>query len=152
MQGVYTFQYQATSVNSSRTLMYVTAPGTQVLEILSAKVTEANVTATEQVECMVSRITSLGTPTATTVTATLTEPTTPAFGGACKANVTANEPTYGATPIDQNAYPNVAGYLYDPLPEERPIVAPSASVGIKLLTAVANTYTFDITITVRAIG
>ena len=152
MQGVYTFQYQITSVNAAKTLLYVAPSATQALEILSAKVTQTNITASEQLECMISRITSIGTPTATSITATLTEPTTPAFGGTAKANVTASEPTYGSVQIDQNGWANVGGYFYDPLPEERVIIAPGAYVGLKLLTSPANTYTLDVTMTVRCIG
>ena len=152
MQGVYTFQYQITGVNSARTLLYLAPPSTQAMEILSAKVTQTNVTASEQLECMVSRIATIGGPTATTISPTLTEPTTPAFGGTAKANVTASEPTYGSVQIDQNGWPNVGGYFYDPLPEERVIIAPGAYVGLKLLSTPSNTYTLDCTMTVRCIG
>lgn len=152
MQGVYTFQAQITSVTAAKTLLYIAPSATQAMEILSAKVTQTNVTAAEQLECMISRITSIGTPTATAVTATLTEPTTAAFGGTAKANVTASEPTYGGVQLDQNGWPNVSGYFYDPLPEERVTIAPGAYVGLKLLSTPSNTYTLDVTMTVRCLG
>jgi hypothetical protein len=46
----------------------------------------------------------------------------------------------------------VAGYYYDPKPEELAVIAPSASVGLKLLTTPVNTYTFDVVITIRELG
>ena len=152
MQGVYTFQYQITGVNSARTLLYLAPSATQTMEILSAKVTQTNITASEQLECMISRITSIGGPTSTTIAATLTEGTTAAFGGTAKANVTASEPTYGSVQLDQNGWPNVGGYFYDPLPEERVTIAPGAYVGLKLLSSPVNTYTLDCTMTVRCLG
>jgi hypothetical protein len=33
------------------------------------------------------------------------------------------------------AVSRLAGYYYDPLPEERPIIAPGATVGLRLTTA-----------------
>jgi pyruvate/2-oxoglutarate dehydrogenase complex dihydrolipoamide acyltransferase (E2) component len=94
MQGVYTASYQITSVTTSKTLMYVTAPSTGVVQILSAKVTETNVTTNEQLEFRLAKIATLGTPTATTLTPKPTESKSPAASSTVKGNVTASEPTY----------------------------------------------------------
>jgi hypothetical protein len=52
-----------------------------------------------------------------------------------KADVTASEPTYASIGIDEQGVSSLAGYRYDPMPEERPIIAPSATVGVKLNAA-----------------
>jgi hypothetical protein len=153
MKGVYNAQYQATTVSSARTLLYLTAPSTKVVEILSISVTNANITAAEQLDIFFSKITSLGTPTATTVTPRPTETGDQACGSTCKANVTASEPTYESPPyVDRQGPANVAGYYFDPLPEERPTIAPSDTYGVKLATSVGNSYTLDINVRFREIG
>jgi len=158
MRGVYTAAYQITGVTTSKTLMYLTAPSTAVVEILSAKVTDANVTTAEQLDIGIAKIATLGTPTATTLTPKPIEAGSSSAGSTVKGNVTASEPTYEvdgssiALFIDHQGASNMAGYYYDPLPEERPIVSPSASIGIKLLAVPSNSYTLNVVLTFREIG
>jgi len=158
MRGTYTASYQLTGVAAAKTLLYLTAPSAAVVELLSAKVTNVNVTTAEQLDIGLAKITTLGTPTATTLTAKATEGGSGAAGSTVKANVTASEPTYEvdgasiALYLDRQGMNNLSGYFYDPLPEERPAVAPSASVGIKLLATPSNSYTLDVELTWREIG
>lgn len=153
MRGVYNCQAQITSVSTSRTLAYITAPSGKVVEILSASVTDANITAAEQLDIGFGIISSLGTPTATSITPRPTEKGDQAAGSTTKVNVTASEPTYTGEPFtDRQSPPNTSGYFYDPLPEERPIIQPGDSYGLKLLTAPGNTYTFNVNLRFREIG
>ena len=55
-------------LNSARTLLYITAPATRCVEILSAKVTDASNATNQQLECCWQQIGTLGTPTATPLT------------------------------------------------------------------------------------
>ena len=158
MRGVYTASYEISSVSTAKTLLYLTAPSTAVVELLSAKVTQRGVTTPEQLDIGIAKISTLGTPTATTLTSKPTEGGTSAAASVVKGNVTASEPTYevdgGSIPlyIDHQDPNNLGGYYYDPLPEERPVVAPSGSVGIKLLTAPSTAYVLVVALTFREIG
>lgn len=158
MRGTYTASYQITGVNASKTLLYITAPSTAVVELFSAKVTNANIAAIENLDIGIAKITTLGTPTATTLTPKPTEGGSNASGSTVKGNVTGSEPTYEvdgssiAQFVDRQGFNNQVGYFYDPLPEERQVVAPSATYGIKLFTSPTNTYTLNVEITYREIG
>jgi len=68
MRGVYTASHLITGCNSARTLLYITAPSSQVVEILEASVTNADTETNEQLRCTWQDISTLGTPTATTLT------------------------------------------------------------------------------------
>jgi hypothetical protein len=153
LKGVYNAQYQASGVNTARTLLYLTAPAAKVVEVLSVSVTNVNVTAAEQLDIIFSKITTLGTPTATTIVPRPTETGDQACGSTSKANVTGSEPTYENPPyVDRQGASNAGGYYYDPLPEERPTIAPGDSYGVKLAGTPASTYTLDINVRFREIG
>lgn len=159
MQGVYTASYRISGVTTGKTLLYLTAPATAVIEILSASVSNENNETNEQALFVLQRITSLGTPTATTVTPADTEPLSAAAASTVKANVTASEPTYGA--IAQNAdivgafglagIPSLSGWFFDPTPEERVYVPPSGSIGIRSVNTILSA-DLVVTLTWREIG
>ena len=91
------------------------------------------------------RITTLGTPTATTITPGKTESSQGA-SSTVKANVTASEPTYGA--IAQGAaivdvaglvgFPDLSGWFFQPTPEERNTFSAGDSWGLRLLNAMTS--------------
>lgn len=138
MRGVYIAHTEISGVNSARTLMYLTAHSLSVIEILSISVTNADVETNEMISAGLFRISALGTPTATTLTAIeKSEEGTSDTTATIKTNVTASEPTYNTNPLDKQGTPNLAGYFYDPTPEERPTVSPGKSIGIRLLSAPA---------------
>lgn len=159
MRGVYVASYRIAAHTAAKTLMYLTAPAAAIVEILSARVSNESNETNEQIAACLQRITTLGTPTATTVTAAKTEAGSAAAASTVKANVTASEPTYGA--IAQGAdildvfglagQPSLGGWEYVPLPEERLYIAPSGSVGIRLLAAV-TAFDLDVVLTFREIG
>lgn len=156
---VYSAAYRISGVTAAKTLMYLTAPSTAVVEILSASVTNESNETNEQIACALQRITSLGTPTATTVTPADHENLSPSASSTVKANVTASEPTYGA--VAQNAdivgafglegASSLGGWDFNPMPEERVIVAPSASIGLRLLNAITSA-DLVVRLTFREIG
>jgi hypothetical protein len=157
MKGVYTASYQITGVTgAAKTLMYITATSSAVVELLSASVTQIGVTAEEQLDFRLAKISTLGTPTATTITPKGSETST--AGSTVKANVTASEPTYeqdGSSidlSIDRQGSSSLSGYFYDPQPEDRPIIPPSGTVGLKLVSSPTNTYTLNVQIKFREIG
>jgi hypothetical protein len=123
-----------------------------VVEILRARVSNANNETFEQAEFSLHRITTLGTPTATTVTPVKHEKGSPAAASTVKGNVTASEPTYETDgPIDAQGVSTANGWIFDPLPEERPVISPSESHGVRLLSNIAST-NLKVSLTFREIG
>lgn len=159
MQGVYSAAYRISGNTAAKTLMYLTAPATGVVEILSASVTNESNETNEQIACALQRITNLGNPTATTVTPADHESLSAAASSTVKANVTASEPTYGA--ISQGAdivgafglegAASLGGWYFDPTPEERVLVPPSGSLGLRLLNAITSA-DLVVRLTFREIG
>jgi hypothetical protein len=138
MQGVYTVASKIAGVTAAKTLFFLTAAATSVVEIISVSVTNANNETNEQLEIKCAEITTLGTPTATTVTPHPTEKGSAAAEATTKVNVTASEPTYASVPDNHQGVASLGGYFYTPNPEDRPVVSPSGSWGVKLENAPAS--------------
>lgn len=137
MRGVYTASIKGSGVNSARTLVYVTAPATAAIEIIRAWATNGSNETNEQIECVLQRVAS-GAPTATTITPAKHENGDQASAATSKGNVTAADFAYTAnTEIGYMGVPSLPGYYYDPLPEERPIIPPSGTIGLRLLSTPA---------------
>lgn len=135
MRGVYTASYKINGLNTARTLMYCTAAATHVVELVSVRLGNASEELNTQIECCLQKVNALGTPTATTVTPAKDEAGDQAAVAVVKANVTASEPTYVAnTEVGYDGEASLAGYLYEPLAGERPIIAPGATWGFRLLS------------------
>lgn len=132
--------------------MYITAPATGVIEILSASVTDENNTTNQQLECTLQRVTTLGTPTGTAVTAAKHETLDGASAATVVGNVTASEPTYTAnTDIGHEGFPSLSGWFFQPVPEERPIIPPSATMGLRCIST-PTSQDSQVRITYREIG
>jgi hypothetical protein len=151
---VYTVNYRVAALAAARTLVYCTAAATHLLELLYTEVSNESNETNEQVVLAWQRITTLGTPTATTVTPTKAEKGDQAAASTWKANVTASEPTYGAIAqggaivdaVGLKGVPSLGGYIYAPAPEERQMFAASDSWGLRLLNAPTA---FDLVLEVR---
>lgn len=153
MRGVYRASVQATGVTAAKTLLYVTAPATAAVEILSASITNVSNETSEQLEAALDRVSSLGTPTATTLTPSKTENGDQVAGSTVKGNITASEPTYASNSQQgKEGFPSVGGWRYQPVPEERMIIPPSGTVGLRLLTTSLTSCDFDVEIVFREIG
>ena len=153
MQGVYTASYDISAV-TARTLMYITAASTCVVKILKAVVTMRSDAAGEQVACGFQRVTTLGTPTATTVTPVAHENASATAASTVRGNVTASEPTYNtSSTFDKQGITNTLGFLHAPVEEEDFIyIPPSATVGLKFLEAATTAPDVTVTITFRELG
>lgn len=154
MRGVYRASGTITGVTTAKTLIYLTVPSDEVIEILSARITCEDEDTSEQIKAELNRIATLGTPTATTITPKPTEEGDSAWTGTAKLNVTVSEPTYDAygNAIASGGANKLAGWEYLPMPEERAIIAPSDNVGLRLIDAIANSSDLTAEITFRAIG
>jgi hypothetical protein len=154
MRGVYRLVDTIAAVTTAKTLLYIETSATKPIEILSARVTCQDESTSEQIFCELNRITTLGTPTATTITPKPTEEGSAAFGGTCKANVTASEPTYDgeSDAIASGGANKLGGWEYLPMPEERPIVGVNDDVGLRLIDAVPTSSDLTAEIVFREIG
>lgn len=155
MRDVYIASVDISSVSAAKTLMYITAPATMCIELLEATVTNRSSSTSAQLEASLARITSLGTPTKSDLAASAvvkTEVGSANTSATVAYNVTASEPTYAANAIDKQGFNNLAGYRYDPLPEERAIIPPSATVGLKLSANPSASFDCTVQIVFREIG
>ena len=154
MRGVYRASATISAVTTAKTLIYLTAPSTAVLEILSARITCQDEDTSEQIFAELNRIATLGTPAATALTPKPTEEGSAAAQTIAAYDVTASEPTYDAITdaIASGGANKLAGWEYVPLPEERAIIKPSDSVGLRLIDAIANASDLTAEIIFREIG
>jgi hypothetical protein len=132
--------------------MYITVPSTCVAELFGVNVTQSSVVSAEQLDIGIQKVSSLGTPTATSVTPRPTEGISGASTCTVKANVTGSEPTYSGEVFGRQGVANVAGYFFDPLPEQRPILGVSTTYGVRLFSTPGSSYTIDVEISWREIG
>jgi hypothetical protein len=133
MRGVYEASFQISALSAAKTLAYITAPSNKVVEILSASVTNADNETNEQLEIGWSKISTLGTPTGTTITPTKMEQGDQAASSTVKGNVTGSEPTYASAPsieVGREGVPSLGGWRYAPVPEERLVIAGGDSWGL----------------------
>lgn len=154
MRGVFRLVDTISGVTTAKTLLYITVPSDAVIEILSARITCQDEDTSEQIMAELNRISSLGTPTKTDITAKPTEEGAAAFGGTGHSNVTASEPTYDgeSDSIFSGGANKLGGWEYVPLPEERVIISPSDNVGLRLIDAIANSSDLTAEIIFREIG
>lgn len=153
MGRIYSALIHATSVDTARTLLYLTAPADGVLKIINAEVAAADDDVNEQMDIGFQRVNALGTPTATALTPTPHSVGDAAFGGTAAGNVTASEPTYLAnTEIGRMGASSLGGWQYRPADDERPEVSPSATLGLRLITAQDTAKDLQVVVVFEEIG
>jgi hypothetical protein len=153
MRGVYEARISIAGLTQAKTLAYLTAPANKVVEILSIEVTNASNETNEQLKCQWNLITSLGTPTGTSITPTKLEQGDQSAGSTVVGDITASEPTYSASVIQgEKGWASLAGYQFSPIPEERPVVAGGASWGLRNMTAPGSGFDAAVVIRFREIG
>ena len=144
MRDVYSWIYKISGVTAAKTLMYCTTDTVAHCEVLRLWVGNLGNDTNEQWDIRFESISSLGTPTATTISAMQHEYNSGTALTTVKANVTASEPTYNGSAADLQSVgyegsSGLAGYLWVPQPEEKLLLHPSSSWGLRLLTAIAST-------------
>ena len=151
MRGVYTAEHDV-AVTGDITLMYVQSPSDMVLEILGASITNQDVDTSEQLHCGLYRVDTVGTPSGTSITPQKHENGDVASTVTAWAALSEEPTTYDTLAFDQQGFNNLAGYRYDPIPEERPVISPGGAVGLRLLTAPSASHTLNMQIIFREIG
>jgi len=135
MRGVYTASIDISGLASAKTLLLIQAAATCVIEILSVHVTNLSNETNEQLPVGLFHVTTIGSPTGTSVTPEKHEKLDAASVATATGNLTGEPTAYAANPIDKQGIASLSGYHYDPIPEERPIVPPSGAIGLRLLAA-----------------
>lgn len=155
MRGVYTVAAEITALATAKTLLLGQCPSTMMLEILSAKLTDANQSTVEQWEVGLYNVSTVGSPAGSSISSVNIQATEPA-GAATSItwlyNLTTEPSAYASLPIDDDGVTNIAGYRYNPMPEERRIIAPSAYFGLRLISTPTNSFKAKAQITYREIG
>jgi len=152
MRGVYNLTANIESVTTPKTLLWFQTPSDMVVEILSASVTNSGNATSEQLEAALLEVSTLGTPVFNVAANTKkSESGDVAMSVVASGDATTEPTTYESDPIERKGFNNLAGWYYEPVPEERVAISPSKSVGLKLLSAPTST-TFNVSIKVREIG
>lgn len=152
MRGIYTASIEIASLSAAKTVLLIECASTKIIEILSISLTNENQTTAEQLQIALLRVTTKGSPAGTTANSAVSEIGTAATGATVLGDLSAEPTTYAAPPLYQEGVNNLAGFHYDPLPEERPTIAPSGLVGLKLLANPTNAFKCVATITYREMG
>lgn len=151
MRGVYTAEYQISSLTGTKTVLVLMAPTTAVIEVLSASLSNTNNDNSEQYEAGIYYITNSNGATGVAVTPRHHEQGSGGGNATSSGNMN-TEPSYGSVAIDHQGFNNLAGYRYDPIPEERPIIGPSGGIGLRLLANPVSGFNAVAQIVYREIG
>lgn len=146
MRGVYTSEAKLSAWAVARGLILIQAPAGKVVEIISAHIGDVGTNVTnQQLEARLSRVTTLGSAAGTANTPNPEEVGDQAAGSTIITGLTTDITTYGAN-IDHQGFASLAGYQFNPLPEERPIIQPSAYLILALVVAPTS---FDAVVQVK---
>ena len=152
MRGVFTATVAISGLDASKTLIYITAPANKPVKILGAHIGNSSVETNEQLLATFKRVSSLGTPTGTSLTPTKHELGDQAAASTVVGNVTASEPTYSSnSEFGRQAFASLNGYHFQPTPEEQPIIQGGETVGL-VLESTPTTFDAVVTVTFQEIG
>lgn len=138
MRGVYTASIDISALSANKTVLLIQAASSCVIEIISASITNLDTETSEMLSVGLFHVTTLGSPTGTSVTPEKHEKLDATSVATCTGNLTAEPTLYSSNPVDKKGVSNLSGYYYDPIPEERPIVPPSGAMGLRILVAPAS--------------
>lgn len=138
MRGLFNASFAIAGLTTAKTLGYLTTPSSKSIEIVRIEIENGSNETNEQIAVSLKKVSSLGTPTGTTLTPAKTTDGDQSAGTAGKYDVTANEPTYSDVLI-RYGFGTLYGLEKDL--SMTPIeVPPSTTVGI---TLDANCSAFD---------
>lgn len=127
-----------TSIN----VIQLTAPSTAVVEIMRVWIEQSTSTTSAMADAKLCRLSAAGT-TNTTFTAAKMEPGAPTAGSTVVTTSTAGTAT---DTLAAESFNILNGWLWIPVPEERPVVAPSGIVAVIFTaTPTAATYRYGMT-------
>lgn len=152
MGRIYSATFEEVAVTAAQDLIEIVAPSDAVVVIHSVSIsqsTEAGDAQSEMLNLLYHRGSTSGSG-GTTVTPAPMNAGDAAFGGTCEANNT-TQGTEGTILRAEN-FNVLAGYIWQPTPEERMVVSPSSRLIIELQTAPADSVTMSGTVVFEEIG
>jgi len=150
--GVYVVNLTAVSVSGAITLIQVKAVTTNPHEIIRASCWQSSSTTSAQQRLQLLR--KSATATVTSFTPLLMNPgdaAAQAVGGAAATGTSASAEGTDGDILVNEVFNVLNGWLYLPVPEERPFVAAAGIIGLKFPTAPAAT-TFTAQVVFRELG
>lgn len=153
MGQVYEASIETVSAVSAKTLMYIEVATTVAVLLHYVEVTAAHNDTNEQLEITIQQITTLGTPTATTITPAKLVGGNAVPDSVVKGDVTASEPTYTAnTDIGHMGASSLGGWRYDPAGGPKLEMSPNSDWGIRLVTAMGTAKALSVRMIFEEIG
>lgn len=157
MGRIYTASFQAvayTAANDFFELLSGSAVCVAIHEVTITQSTEIGDAQAEQIRTSLHRVT--GAPTSgsggTTPTPIPHNPTDTASVCTCEANNTTALSGGTSVLLREEAWHIANGFYYQPIPEDRIILAPSTRLMVKLAASPADSVTFSGTVTFEEIG
>ena len=152
MRGVYTAEIEIAALSAAKTVVLLEVPADMVIEILSASIANMDRDTAEQLEAGLFYVATKGTPAGTSITPEKHETGDAASTVTALGDLSAEPTTYNTKAADRQGFNNLAGYRYDPIPEEKPVVSPSGLIGLRLLAAPSTGFKAACQIVYREIG
>ena len=150
MRGVYSVVQNYAAVAAAKYLLTITAPTDKVVEIISASITNASNETNEQLIATIQRTTGAGT--GTNSTASKHEVGDQAAGSTVKNTITVDPTPTANTEIGMEGFSSLAGWYFEPTPEERPIIGAGLFAAIRITTATFTALDLQVRLTFREIG
>ncbi len=153
IRGTYTATIKISALAAAKTLIYITAPSNRLVEVLDTHIGPDSNTTNQELEATWQRISTLGTPTGTTITPAPQEKGDQAAASTVVGNITASEPTYAAnTDIGHKGFSSLGGLDLTPIPEARgPYIQGSDTWGLRMISAPTSMDT-QVTVVFREMG
>ncbi len=144
----------ASFTTAPRTLAYIEVATDVVVILISTEVVAPDNDTNEQLDIAWQRITTLGTPTATTIVPRVHQQGFTAAGSVTRLDVTASEPTTytAATEIGRAGASSLGGWRYEPAPEERIAMSPDSDWGLRILTTMGTAKILTVRFTFMELG
>jgi|SRR6266568_8187827 len=155
MKGVFTVRQQISSLSTAKTVLLGTNPTGTIIEIIEAYLTNASQSTLEQLDIGLFIVTTLGSPTGTSITAANVQKSEAGSADTVltwTSDLTAEPTTYNANPLHVEGVINVAGYKFEPVPEARRFVGSGKSFGLRLLGTPTNAFKAECMITYRELN
>jgi hypothetical protein len=153
MRGLYVVNMTRVSVSAAITLIQLQAGATNRLEIVEARVSQSNSTTSTMQPVQIMRKSAAGTVTSFTPLLLSTgDAVSTAVGGAAATGTNASAEGTDTDILVQDVFNILNGWLYLPVPEQRPVVDGAGIIGLKLPVAPGSALTITASITFKELS
>lgn len=152
MRGVYTAEIKISSTTTVKGLILIQAPSLKAVEVISAHIGNVGTNVTnQQLEAVIARVGTLGSPIGTSITPNPEEVGDKAADSTVTGNLSTDISAYGVN-LDHQGFASLAGYQYAPVPEERALIPPAGAGIMRLPVAPGVAFDLIAQIKFREIG